>query len=477
MKRRIPGLLIVVAAVIALVTWGRDTPAVSVTTFSEAAEGWMPFAPPPGGLIESWFCPGVPVSGADGVAGEIIVANRGGEQLDGTVLVLNDEGDSRRLDLLVEPWASATLDLAATLPGGVVGAVVEIEGGGALVEQHAIHPGGDSYSPCTNATSDEWFLADGFTVEGSLDQVILTNPFEQTVVANLSFSTREGYREPGSYRGLTVPPRSIRVVDLGAPGAGAQSEPVLAVDVEVTRGRLVVGRSQQFLGGGREGAQVSVAAPVAREQWWFADGAKGIGIDESYVIYNPTSDSVDVDVLFIGIEQPVLVDPITVPARQVVVFDSGEQADLPDGAHATVFATASSEPSIVVDRVVTRTVGEDTGTGVLTGALARAGYVATTWYVPLGPAEPVEDALVLYNVDNEAGSVSVSAVGSSGPVPIESLQDVPYGPAQRITVDLTDPLVVGRQLIVEATTRVMVERSFPNGVGDLRTPSWAIPAG
>jgi hypothetical protein len=274
-----------------------------------------------------------------------------------------------------------------------------------------------------------------------------------------------------------VPPRSIRVVDLGAPGAGAQSEPVLAVDVEVTRGRLVVGRSQQFLGGGREGAQVSVAAPVAREQWWFADGAKGIGVDESFVIYNPTADSVEVDVLFIGIEQPVLVDPITVPARQVVVFDSGEQLDLPDGAHATVFATAASEPSIVVDRVVTRTDGDDTGTGVLTGALARAGYVASTWYVPLGPDEAVEDALVLYNVDNEAGSVSVSAVGRSGPVPIESLQDVPYGPARRITLDLTDPLVVGRQLIVEATTRVMVERSFPNGVGGLRTPSWAIPAG
>jgi hypothetical protein len=476
-KRRIPGLLIVLAAIVALVAWGRDTPAAPVAGFSEAAEGWMPFAPAPGGLIESWFCPGVPVSGIDGVAGEIIVANRGGEPLDGTVLVLNDEGGSRRLDLMVEPWATATLDLSSTLTGGVVGAVVEIEGGGALVEQHAIHPGGDSSSPCTNATSDEWFLADGFTVDGSLDQVILTNPFEQTVVANLSFSTREGYREPGSYRGLTVPPRSIRVVDLGAPGAGAQSEPVLAVDVEVTRGRLVVGRAQQFLGGGRQGAQVSVAAPVAREQWWFADGAKGIGVDESFVIYNPTTESVEVDVLFIGIEQPVLVDPITVPARQVVVFDSGEQVDLPDGAHATVFATATSEPSIVVDRVITRTVGDDTGTGVLTGALARSGYVATTWYVPLGPDEPVEDALVIYNVDNEAGSVSVSAVGQSGPVPIESLQAVPYGPAQRITLDLTDPLVVGRQLIVEATTRVMVERSFPNGVGDLRTPSWAIPAG
>ena len=119
------------------------------------------------------------------------------------------------------------------------------------------------------------------------------------------------------------------------------------------------------------------------------------------MIYNPTSEPVEIDVLFIGIDEPVLVDPITVPARQVVVFDSGEQVDLPDGAHATVFATATSEPSIVVDRVITRTEGDEIGTGVLTGALAREGYVANTWYVPLGPDEAVEDALVLYNVDNE----------------------------------------------------------------------------
>ncbi|MEZ5298850.1 MAG: DUF5719 family protein [Ilumatobacteraceae bacterium] len=267
------------------------------------------------------------------------------------------------------------------------------------------------------------------------------------------------------------------MIDLGAPGAGAQSEPVLAVSVEVTRGRLVVGRSQDFSGGGRSGTQVTLASPVTREQWWFADGAKGSGIDEQYVIFNPTSQAVEVDVLFVGIDVPVLVDPIAVPARQVVVYDSSTQTDLPDGDHSVVFATASSDPSIVVDQVITRTDGEVRGTGVLTGALARNGYVASTWYVPQGPDEAVSAGLVIYNVDNEPGTVTVSAVGRSGPVPIEGLTDVEYGAAARFTLDLDDPLVAGRQLIVEGTTRIMVERSFPNGVGSLRTPSWAIPQG
>lgn len=476
MSRRIPGLLIVLAAIAGLVAFTRQTPAPAVAQFSATVNGWMPAAPPPGGLIETWFCPGVPATGLDGVEGSVVVANRGDQQLVGTVLVLNDAGESRRLELTVEPWTSATLDLDATLPGSVVGAVVEIEGGGAIVEEQSFHPDGNSSAACANATSDNWYLADGFTVDGSLDQVVLTNPFEQTVVANVTFATREGFREPASYRGLTVPPRSIRVIDLGAPGAGAQSEPVLAVHVEAARGRLVVGRFQQFLGGGRAGTQVSVAASVTREQWWFADGAKGPDVDEQFVIYNPTSESVEVDVVFIGIEAPVLVDPIVVPAREAVVFDTALQLDLPEGRHATVFATSTNEPSIVVDRVLTTDDGEVVGTSVLTGALSKDGFISSVWYSPSGPSEPVTSGLAVYNVTNDPGTVSVFAIGSSGPVAVEGLQDVPYQPAQRIEIDLTDPLVVGRQLVIQATTGILVEQSFPNGVGGLRTSSWAIPA-
>ena len=43
----------------------------------------------------------------------------------------------------------------------MVGAVVEVEGGGALVEQRSIHPEGNSAAACTNATSDEWYLVAG----------------------------------------------------------------------------------------------------------------------------------------------------------------------------------------------------------------------------------------------------------------------------------------------------------------------------
>lgn len=322
-KRRVPALILVVVAFAALVIGARHRLEADTATFSVSASGWMPSAPSTLGLTETWFCPGVPATGTDGVEGAVVIANRVGEQLVGTILLVNDRQQSQRLELAVDPWSSATVDLDASLPGTMVGAVIEIEGGGAVVEQQAYHPSGNSNSPCANATSDSWYLADGFTVDGSLDQIVLTNPYEQTVVVNLEFATREGSRRPTSYRGLTVPARSIRVVDLGAPGAGAQSEPILAVSVQASRGRLVVGRSQRFLGGGRLGTQVSLASPALRDQWWFANGDKGPGISERYSIYNPTDNQVEVDVIFLGIASAISVDPVVVPAREVVTFDPG----------------------------------------------------------------------------------------------------------------------------------------------------------
>jgi len=396
----------------------------------------------------------------------------------GTVLLVNTDQESLRLALDVDGWAAATVDVDDLLPGAVVGAVVEIGGGGGVIEQRSLHPLGDSLSACANATSDTWYLADGFTVDGSLDQIILTNPFEQTVVANLEFATQEGSRRPQSYRGLTVPPRSVRVVDLGAPGAGAQSEPVLAVTVEATRGRLVVGRAQTFTGGGRSGSQVSLASPALRDQWWFADGAKGPGVTERFSIYNPTDEQVEVDVIFLGIDTPIVIDPIVVPAREVVTFDPGQVSELPEGRYATVIATSTNESTVVIERAVTEAAADIEATSVVAGATPRQdGYVPSIWYVGSSPDEPTEDALVVYNADNSAGTVTISAVGQSGPVPVPGLEDIPIDGASVITIDLVDPLVLGRELIIESTARVFVERSFPTGRGDTRSSSWAVPAG
>ncbi len=315
-----------------------------------------------------------------------------------------------------------------------------------------------------------------------------------------------------------MPPRSVQTIPIAE--LGARDEPIIAVTVEATAGRLVVGRAQEYRGGGRFGYDVSLGAPELRDQWWFADGEVADGVEETYSIYNPTDEEVEVTVFFGGLPLSASAvnegDPIIVPPLRVVVFDpTGQSAtdgsaarpatrgppptsrprprrptramtvsstssepsrDLPEGRHATVFSTLA-QPSIVVDRVVTRPADGSIATSVVMGAPPRPdGFVANTWRMGVGPTEPTEQALVVYNIDQVEATVTVSVVGPDGPSVVPSLSEVALPSGSIITIDLVDPDVLGRELIVTSTSRVFVERLLPRN-NDLpgRSGSWLLP--
>ena len=174
-----PALLLTVVAFAAIVITTRATPTTVAPVFATVRAEWMPFAPPAGGLTQTWFCPGVPATGDDGVGGELVVANAGSTEISADVTLLNDEaghGDRRPSPSL--PHERTVLDLDAQLSGQIVSAVVEVDGGGAIVEQRAFHPAGSAVSPCANSTSANWYLADGFTVGESRNLIVLTNPYD-----------------------------------------------------------------------------------------------------------------------------------------------------------------------------------------------------------------------------------------------------------------------------------------------------------
>ena len=64
-------------------------------------------------------------------------------------------GHGRRRTSTVAPHDRTVLDLDAQLSGQIVSAVVEVDGGGAIVEQRAFHPAGTAVSPCANSTSGD----------------------------------------------------------------------------------------------------------------------------------------------------------------------------------------------------------------------------------------------------------------------------------------------------------------------------------
>jgi hypothetical protein len=480
-RRALPALVVVVAGFAAVVAIGRDEPTPADPFFATPAGAWMPSVSDNAALTGSWFCPGVPATGEDGVGGEVVVANRDEEQLIGRFTIFTPDGAGASEALVVEPWSRTSIDVDAFVTAPFASVVVEIDGGRGFVEQVAEHPAGDSVAPCADNTSNEWYFADGFTVDGSVETLVLTNPYDDAAVVDLVFATESGESTPAAFQGFTILPQSVETIPIA--DLGARDEPVIAVAVSAERGRLVVGRAQHYLGGGRSGYDVSLAAPALRDQWWFADGEAGAGITETFAIYNPTDDDVQVDVVFLGIPLDAELgeaQPIDVPARQVVVFDPAAEVSgvtVPPGRHASVFSTLA-EPSVVVERIITRPAGESVATSVVMGAPPRIdGYVASRWHIGIGPSEPAPGALVVYNVDNIDGTVTIEAVGPAGPSAVESLTDIPIGAGQVITIDLVDADVVDRELIVASTNRVFIERRLPRGGGLAGTSgSWALPA-
>jgi hypothetical protein len=515
-RRAIPALLLVLIGLIAMVVVGRDTPEQETPFFAATGGTWMPAVGVSGSLTGSWFCPGLPTAG-EGAGGAVVVSNSDAAQIVGRYMVLTEDGVAADESFTVDSWSQTTIDVDAFTSAPFASVVVEIEGGGGLVEQRAQHPLGDSVAACSNDTSATWYVADGYTLEDSVETLILTNPFDEPVVASLRFSTEAREAQPGQFGGFTVPPRSVRTIQIAE--LGARDEPIISVAVEATAGRLVVGRAQEYNGGGRFGFDVSLAAPELRDQWWFADGERTEGVTETYSIYNPTEDEVEVQVFFGGIplassavnEQ----DPVVVPPRRAVIFDpmqdrgntfeeggdgaeggNGEgdtsvepgeddeqfvelqppSSELPEGRHSTVFSTLA-QPSIVVERVLTRPSEGSIATSVVMGATnGPNAFVANTWHMGIGPSEPTEQALVIYNIDQVEAAITVSVIGPGGPSAVPSLTDVPLPSGSILTVDLVDPDVIGREVVVVSSSRVFIERLLPRG-NDLpgRSGSWLLP--
>ena len=176
-RRALPGLLVVLLALVAIVVIGRSPNEPPIPVFAQPEESWMPSVTDSTTLTGTWFCPGVPATGEDGVGGEVVVSNRNSEQIVGRFTVLGDAGVAEEREFSVAPWSQQT---------------IEIEGGQGFVEQIAQHPAGDSVSPCADDTSAEWYLADGFTAGGSSETLVLSNPYDYDILTDLAFANAEG---------------------------------------------------------------------------------------------------------------------------------------------------------------------------------------------------------------------------------------------------------------------------------------------
>lgn len=482
MTRRTISLIAVVVVPLALLSAAiaTDAPLPGTASFAASIEPTPPYVPRQEYLSATWFCGGVPLEGrgvADGGrGGVVVVANALDTPLDATLTVFTSAPDVTPVErrVVVPAREAVTIDLAEFhTDGDYVAAMVEILGGGGIVEQRADHEAGSAVSPCSNSTSDTWFLADNYTLNDSREDLVIVNPFPDRAILDISFATPDGRRTPQALQGLPVAGRSISVV---SEDAMPKDEIILAADVRASRGRVVVARAQRYRGE-RNGFSLTLAAPAASPEWYFADGESGGDVAfERYSIYNPSERDVTVDATVFGVTSDEFIPARSdvIPAGSVISYTTKAFENLPEGRHFIAFSTQSDD-GIVVERGITRTIGDAVVTAVCLGSpQVFLGYYR--WSTAVGTDIALDAVLIVANLDFLPGEVTVKVVGPGGEVAIPGLELVELPAAGVIAIPITDATALGLPLVVESTTRIVVERSLARA-SDLRgrSASLALP--
>ena len=182
--------------------------------------------------------------------------------------------------------------------------MVEIDGGGGLVEQRATQAGRHVGRPVHDPT----VVGRGTSPRASrprtrTEQLVLTNPYDQSAIVDIGFATDDGSREPPSCRASRSRRGRCEVIDMDSIAARDEAE-VAVQRRRHARRRSIVGRAQLYDGGGRLGYSMTLAvagaaiAVVVRQR-----RSRAPDVTERFSIYNPTEDDVEVTPLFLGIAE------------------------------------------------------------------------------------------------------------------------------------------------------------------------------
>lgn len=479
-SRRAVSLLALVVLPIALLfgavfVW--ETPTRATSTFAVLGRPTIPFVPNQEFITATWFCPGVPTGVQRG--GVVVIVNPADEPLVGRLTVFTDAEGLGPTEFDFEVTARDVLELnllAIQNQGTYVSAMVEINGGGGFVEQRADSPAGNAVSPCSNSTSNEWHFADNYTLNDSQEDLIITNPYPDDAIVNFNFVFPTGTREPGVLQGVPVPGHSVYVVNQDFL---SKDEIVFGLTVHASRGRIVVGRAQEYLGE-RQGFTLSLGAPSPATGWWFADGENPAeAYFERYSIYNPTDRDAVVQPDFYGLATNTVgfagVEELIVPAHRVISFSITDVVGLPSGRHGSQFISVNDVP-IVVERAITRRTTIGVATSVVLGMDVYFVENSTKrWSMAIGSDQAVDGALVVLNLGVFPATVSVKSLGPGGEVDIAGLSAVPIPPLSVTTIALP-ATALGQPLIVVGSEPIIVERLLPrNATLDGRSGSMAMP--
>lgn len=450
--------VVVVLLVIATVVW-MNRREVVVTTREAVAAGAVPVHYRDA-KASTWFCPGVPGNDA-AISGTLIIANSNDVPVGGTITRYLVDAPPIRQRFAVAARSNLEVDALAGASSPFVAALVESQGAALVVEQRTSHRAGDAVALCASSPAASWYLADGFTGADSIEHVVITNPSLDSAILDVVFVTTAGERSPQSLKGMVIPPESVRVLEMAS--LDARNEVVLAVNVSATVGRVVVGRSQHYLGRGRLGYTMSLGASAVSDRWYFADAEKGENVRDEFVIFNPFRD--DQQLTFIvSPNDGSAIEPlvVTAPGRRVTTFAPSSLGSLGAGEFSVVVSASMSDgttaPGVVVERVATRQQDKSTATSIVLGASSPW----TSWVAVSGAISGVAGSLRVFNPGALPATFRIAYLGPAGEVPIVGYEEVVLAPGASTSVALgveTDDRLVS----IGSDEPIVVQRRISRG--------------
>ena len=452
--RRTLILVVLVAALVAAAVAdraGRGDEEVSV-----AADEQGGTAPPVGALASTWFCPLATAVGGGQANGTVVIANPTRAELSGTVTVVSSDRTRKSKAVTVGPRARIEVRQQDVLEASYAAALVEMDGGGAVVEQAVAGPLGESVAACSASASPRWYIADGATTRAASLLIGLFNPFPDDAIVDLSFSTNEGLSGPAAYKPVTVPPQALVVLDIGEQ---VHRRTNIAASIVARRGRIVASKIQVHDGEGRKGLAAALAAPAPAEDWYFPDGVVVPGITERFHVYNPTQREARVVIEFTLDEDAVEPFERAIPARGRVTVSATDEERVPHHRGHSTAVRSLNDVAVVAERSVDA-VAPAPRAGFATTLGART--TARQWLFAAGAADEGHDEwIAVNNVGRRDARVSIAALASGQTVAIDGMQDIELKGGRRAALRLGDKIRRSDlTVLVTSTEEIVVERSL-----------------
>lgn len=355
-----------------------------------------------------WLCPH---GGGRHWKGWVAVANPGRSAVRIRVTPFGASGRTAPVELTVPQGSERLVRVPADWPGA--GSEVEYFGGWVAATSVVVSSGRSpdaAAARCVVPSRQPWWVPDVSTPTGTTARLVVMNPFATTAAYDVTLRTETRSIRPGPFTPGVLAPYTSATILVNTYALLGPGEHTVSAEVTARVGRVAVGSILVSARGLR--AEPAIDVPAAR---WVLPAAGYAGAGELAVV-NPRRTKAAFLVESQGAQQQTGVGAAqTIGGQSVRTVEVGGLLDA--GTLVTVAQRAQLAMSL-------RVAGAGGGLGEVDGT----SHPGRRWVVPtVVPPPGGSQSLVLQNPGSTEARVTVSLLGSGGPLPAPAPVVVPAG--------------------------------------------------